>query len=69
MTKQIVSLSTFASTSKKALNIKLNIKIPGDQAGTSGQERFQAERTTGEETEEKEQVWEDSDKWRNLVDI
>jgi len=36
MTKQIVALSTFASMSKKALNTKLNRKIPGDQDGTLG---------------------------------
>jgi len=36
MTKQIVALSTLASMSKKALNIKQNRKIPGDQDGTSG---------------------------------
>jgi hypothetical protein len=54
--------------SKKALNVKLNRKIP-DQDGTSGLEIFQTERTTGEEAEEKQQLWEDSDKWRNLVDI
>jgi len=68
MTKQTVVHSTFVSMSKKALNVKLNRKIPGDQDGTSGLEIFQTERTTGEETEEKQQLWED-DKWRNLVDI
>jgi hypothetical protein len=36
MTKQIVALSTFASMSKKTLNIKPNRIIPGDQDGTSG---------------------------------
>jgi hypothetical protein len=36
MTKQTVALSTFASMSKKALNIKLNRKIPGGQDGTAG---------------------------------